>query len=70
MMAKIGRGLTRIWMVFIVLIELAMGVGFAFIASHERDPPFAGLVIMMVLLALGGYIIWLVAKWVARGFSD
>ena len=81
-MNKVGRGLTRIWIVFVGLIEL--GIGFALVANvyellqgdwlrpghatiKDVATPF---IIGMSAVALVGYGIWYMVGWIARGFSD
>ena len=83
-MNRVGRGLTRIWVVFIGLIELGIAIACSISISGwlNGDPygsfhdvysvrgvisPFA---IGMLSVAAVAYALWLVAVWVARGFSD
>ncbi len=81
-MNKFGRGLTRIWIVFIGLIEVGIGIGL--VASvydllqgdwlrpghatiNDVSAPF---IIGMSVVALIGYGVWYLAGWIVRGFSD
>ena len=75
-MNKVGRGLTRIWIAFIGLIEL--GIGIALIANsddwlrngHATFRDIASPFIIMLAVALVGYGLWYLAVWIIRGFSD
>ena len=76
-MNKIGQGLTRIWVVFVGLVELIIaayfGVDFYNWLDHGHESfkdvtsPF---IIGMGSVALAAYIIWFLARWIVRGFSD
>ena len=70
MKPNIGRGISRIWVVFIVLVELTYGGIFAESVSHNSDAPYAPFVITAILIPLLGYVIKRVVAWIAHGFSD
>ena len=84
-MNKTGRGLTRVWIVFIGAIELWLATMLATIVVRwYNENPFDQfdvgyqslwarsfpLFSFIVAVALAGYAIWLVTRWVICGFSD
>lgn len=81
-MNKVGRGLTRIWIVFIGLIELGIGIGlvvsiYDLLQGDWLRPGHATIkavsspfIIGMSAVALVGYGLWYLAVWIVRGFSN
>jgi hypothetical protein len=83
-MANIGRGATRLWIAIVALAELgilALSVPLVWSWEHENifDQFDAGyvsvvmrvlpLAVLLVVIPIMGFIVWWVARWIARGFS-
>lgn len=80
-----GRGITRVWVVFVGLIELAIvGLAVLEIVHWYSENPFdqfdAGYIslwhrLFRFLVAIGvipiiAYTIWRAVRWISQGFSE
>jgi hypothetical protein len=84
-MANVSRGTTRIWIILLALIELtAVSVAVRVVWSWAHENPFdqfdegyepvwlrlAPFAVAIIAVPVAGWVFWLVARWVARGFSN
>lgn len=85
MTQNVGRGLTRIWIAVVAFAVLPFAVvAISHVYRWFRQNPFdqfdAGYVslwdriywpvLTMIALAVLGYAVWLVDRWIAHGFSN
>ena len=76
MKVNIGRGFTRMWVVFVGLVELfAILSIFGGVSENLNGGTFHLMSLWLPLLVLvaipvTAYFLWRVARWIVQGFSD